>query len=284
MQEVKELAGGSQCGCWMVWEPAGGSSHRLVAGGDGNPLVVPIGEGFKFPFFLEILMIHIGTCGFSASRKKYFEEFKVVEIQKSFYTPISPELAAKWREQAPDDFEFVLKAPQTITHPPSSPTYRRYKGKMGDFGFFKVNQDTMESWEHFREIAKILHADIIIFQSPASFKEKEENVRNIYEFFNSIERDFVFGWEPRGNWSDETVRKICQEVKLIHVVDPFKREKVWGEFSYYRLHGIGSYRYRYSDEELLRLKKLVKDGDYVMFNNTNMWEDALRFKSLLSTR
>ncbi len=226
-------------------------------------------------------MIHLGTCGFPKSRNKYYEEFSTVEIQKSFYTPISPELARRWRDEAPQDFEFTLKAPQTVTHPPNSPTYRRYKGRMGDFGFFKVNQDVMASWENFRKVAKILKARIVIFQTPPRFKESDENVKNIYEFFSTVERDFIYGWEPRGSWNEDTVRKICQELELIHVVDPFKNRKLWGEFAYYRLHGRSGYRYRYTDEELMTLRKIVHDGDYVMFNNTNMWEDALRFKSLL---
>lgn len=226
-------------------------------------------------------MIHVGTCGFSASHKKYFQEFKLVEIQKTFYTLISPQLAEKWRNEAPHDFEFTLKAIQTVTHTPNSPTYRRYKGEIGDFGNFKNNWDVMNTWERFVEIAKLLKAKIVIFQSPPKFSESKENVKNMYEFFNSIEKDFIYGWEPRGKWKIETIKKICQELDLIHVVDPFKDEKVWGEFSYYRLHGRGGYRYRYTDNDLILLKKKVQDGDYVLFNNTNMWEDALRFKSLL---
>ncbi len=226
-------------------------------------------------------MLHIGTCGFPVARKKYTKEFKVVEIQKTFYTPIKEETAKKWRENAPKDFEFTMKAPQTITHPPNSPTYRRYKGELRDFGFFKNNNDVMNSWEHARKIGKILNAKIIIFQSPSSFKENEDNVRNIYNFFNSIERDFIFGWEPRGVWEKERIKKICSELDLIHVVDPFKNKRVWGDFGYYRLHGIRGYKYKYADSDLEKLMNIVKDGDYIMFNNTNMWEDAKRFKLLL---
>ena len=152
---------------------------------------------------------------------------------------------------------------------------------MGDFGFFKNNRDVMNSWDNFVKIARILRAKVIIFQSPARFHETEENIKNIYGFFNSIERDFVYGWEPRGKWKDDTVKRICEDLDLIHVVDPFKNKKLHGKFSYFRLHGITGYRYKFTDSDLLKLKNIAKDGDYVMFNNTNMWEDAIRFKSLL---
>ncbi len=229
-------------------------------------------------------MLHVGTCGFPVARKKYSQEFKVVEIQKTFYTPIKEETAKIWREEMPRDFEFTMKAPQTITHLPNSPTYRRYKGKNGDFGFFKNNEDVMSSWEQARKIGKILRAKIIIFQSPASFKEDKNNIKNIYDFFNSIERDFIFGWEPRGKWGEASIKKICSDLNLIHVVDPFKNKKLWGDFGYYRLHGIGGYKYIYSRSDLEFLIKIVRDGDYVMFNNTNMWEDAKKFKLLLSEK
>jgi uncharacterized protein YecE (DUF72 family) len=78
-------------------------------------------------------MLHIGTCGFHVARSKYYREFTVVEIQKTFYTPVSEDLAKKWRSEAPENFEFTLKAPQTITHEMKSPTYRRYRGPPGDF-------------------------------------------------------------------------------------------------------------------------------------------------------
>ncbi len=230
---------------------------------------------------LEVSALKIGTCGFPVARKKYYAEFDVVEIQKTFYTPISEKLAQKWRGDAPSNFEFTLKAPQMVTHPPKSPTYRRYKGKMGDFGYFKVNEDVLSIWEQFVTVAKILRAKVIVFQSPRSFKPTDENIRNIHEFFSTVERDFIYGWEPRGDWDPSTVRKICEELNLVHVVDPFKSPKMYGEFGYYRLHGITGYRYRYSDDELFKLKTIIGEKDYVMFNNTNMWEDARRFKALL---
>lgn len=220
----------------------------------------------------------VGTCGFPVARRKYFEQFKVVEIQKTFYTPISPELARKWRKEAPPDFEYTLKAPQTITHESNSPTYRRYRGPKGRFGRFRVNEDTMKSWEKFVEVAKILRAKIVIFQSPPSFSEKKENVDNIINFFSTIEKDFIYGWEPRGKWRDETIKKICRDLDLIHVVDPFLSKKLHGSVSYFRLHGKGSYRYRFTDDDFIYLRRITREGDYVMFNNVHMWEDALRFK------
>ncbi len=38
-------------------------------------------------------MIKVGTCGFPMSREKYWKVFKVVEVQKTFYTDMSEKLA-----------------------------------------------------------------------------------------------------------------------------------------------------------------------------------------------
>jgi len=39
-------------------------------------------------------MIKVGRCGYPVSRKKYYENFKVIEIQKTFYNLSSVELAS----------------------------------------------------------------------------------------------------------------------------------------------------------------------------------------------
>ena len=57
----------------------------------------------------------IGCCGWPEARARYFEHFPVVELQTTFYQPPSPELAEKWRSQAPPEFIFSLKAWQLIT-------------------------------------------------------------------------------------------------------------------------------------------------------------------------
>ena len=63
--------------------------------------------------------VKVGCCGFSVSMKKYFEKLKLVEVQKTFYEPPKIETAKKWKNSAPEGFEFTLKAWQVITHPPT---------------------------------------------------------------------------------------------------------------------------------------------------------------------
>jgi uncharacterized protein YecE (DUF72 family) len=89
-------------------------------------------------------------------------------------------------------------------------------------------------------------------------------------------------WEPRGEWAPEEVRELCEELGLVHGVDPFRQSPVFGSFGYFRLHGRTGYRYRYSDQELEQLREMAGKHAlcYVLFNNTSMLEDARRFQRL----
>jgi len=74
----------------------------------------------------------IGTSGFGIGRSKYVQQFRCVEVQHTFYQPPRISTLERWRAEAPDDFEFVLKAWQLITHDAKSPTYRRLKRKLSE--------------------------------------------------------------------------------------------------------------------------------------------------------
>lgn len=235
-------------------------------------------------------MLKIGCSGFPVSRKRYFENFNVVELQETFYQMPSSELARKWRENAPEDFEFTLKAWQLLTHEPKSPTYRRLKikipeAKKQNYGSFKPTDEVSDAYQKTSEIARILRAKVIVFQCPVSFIPSEENKKNMKRFFKNIKRhDFILAWEPRGGWPEQDILALCKELDLVHVVDPFKDRALYGGIVYYRLHGIEGLRYKYTDEDLKRLLSLCPEDrtSYVMFNNVFMFEDALRFKGLFS--
>jgi len=232
-------------------------------------------------------MVKIGCCGFPKGMKHYFSRFKLVEVQKTFYKPPQLATALRWRQEAPLDFEFSIKAWQPITHLCSSPTYRKAgleipQGKEGNYGFFRPTEEVMEAWSRTTEIAEALRAGVIVFQCPPSFREEEQNVANMMRFFGAIERKFLFVWEPRGKWSDERVSALCQELALVHCVDPLPREPLCSGVSYLRLHGGPGYRHKYTDEELKWLGDRWGGEAYFLFNNLSMYDDALRFERIVN--
>jgi uncharacterized protein YecE (DUF72 family) len=232
----------------------------------------------------------VGCCGWCEPQARYVNAYAAIELQTPFYEPPSVELAAKWRTLAPAHFRFSIKAWQLITHTPASPTYRRLKSKISMeerelFGSFRPTEQVWLAWERTRLIAQTLNASVVVFQCPASFIPSRENVRHFRAFFERLGDDaWVTAWEPRGGWPSELVRDLCAEFNLVHCVDPFESEATYGRALYWRLHGRGGYRYRYSDDDLQELQRRIADAPspaYAMFNNIYMKDDARRFRELL---
>ncbi len=235
-------------------------------------------------------MIRVGCCGWPVRREEYFRHLSLVEIQESFYNLPQLKTVERWRATAPEGFEFILKAPQLITHEASSPTYRRLKSKLTEaekkrYGAFKPTKEVRAARESTLALAKALRCRIVLFQCPASFTPTPEHRKNLEAFFKEIDRGgLLMAWEPRGAWEDAQIKALCKALKLIHCVDPFQRASVWGTPTYFRLHGKGGYHYRYTDQELKQLLRFCQERKetYVLFNNTEMFEDARRFTTPLS--
>jgi uncharacterized protein YecE (DUF72 family) len=232
-------------------------------------------------------LIRIGLCGFTINAADYFATFDVLEVQQTFYEPPSRETMARWRDQAPAGFVFTMKAWQIITHKGTSRTYRRLRSEVDrtQCGAFQLNDTVLRAWNVTRDCARLLRAQSILFQCPASFRPTEENVANMRRFFKEIERlkNVQYLWEPRGDWPDELLIDLCRELDLVHVVDPFLRDTVTPDFTYWRLHGIGSHYRPYTDDELQSLAaRTPREGTaFVMFNNIPRVGDAKRYREVL---
>lgn len=234
-------------------------------------------------------MLKVGLCGFTINQKLYYQTFPVVEVQQTFYEPPPPATLLRWREAAPPDFEFTIKAWQIITHRATSRTYRRLKTSLsrGDregCGAFQRSAIVAHAWDTTLECARILHAGAILFQCPASFRPTEENIEALRWFFSTVERPekVRFLFEPRGEWPEDLLLALTSELGLVDAVDPFLRNSVTPEVLYWRLHGIGSYHHAFTDEELRSLTERISptSSGYVMFNNIPRPEDARRFLEL----
>ncbi len=236
-------------------------------------------------------MFHIGCCGFTVAKTKYYEQFDLVEIQQTFYQPPSQRVLMSWRASAPAGFRFIVKAWQLITHDPMSPTYNKLLNPIADFkrlnyGYFRPTTEVMNAWGATDRAAELLRARIILFQCPASFKPSEENMANMRAFFKKIKRrDYTFVFEPRGSWRGEDIKSVCGDLDLVPAVDPFRQASVQGGVKYLRLHGKGGYSYRYSEAELKEIitKYRAEPEVYVLFNNTNMFHDAVKMKELCTS-
>jgi uncharacterized protein YecE (DUF72 family) len=237
--------------------------------------------------------LRLGLCGWNGSQASYFKDFDCIEIQSTFYDPPSVHVVRKWRELSPPSFHFCMKAWQLITHTASSPTYRRLRSlipesERGAVGSFSQSEQVWQAWQRTLEVARALNATVILFQCPKSFLPSSENLINFSLFFKRVNREgFRLAWEPRGEaWTEDIVRVLCAEHGLIHCVDPFEAKSVHGDMTYWRLHGRGSYSYRYTDGDLVFIKRMLVNRPhpgYLMFNNFSSKTDALRLRQFVNS-
>lgn len=234
--------------------------------------------------------LRIGCAGWQKAQKVYFAALDLIEIQQTFYKPPKAETATRWRGSAPAGFVFTLKAWQLITHEPASPTYERAgvtirKQDYGLFGSFRPTQEVRHAWQRTLEIAQELRAPAVVFQCPPGFTPSDEHLANMRAFFRDAPREGLrFAWEPRGaGWTDELVKQLCEELDLIHCVDPFVRLPVHGAPGYFRLHGGPDYGHVYTAEELAQVAAWCRQYrvGFCVFNNKDMWDSSLRLRRLL---
>ncbi len=248
------------------------------------------------------MIVKTGCCGFPVSRKKYYEKLSLVELQNTFYNLPTIDWAEKIRREAPEKFEFTVKAWQVITHPYKSPTWRRLRrkpeGGQENYGWLRPTKENLEAFKKTLEISRRLKAKIIVLQTPPSMPFNNESIKWVNQFFKEasslLGKDEYLGWEPRGEWAkSEVLGEILHKYRVIHVVDIFKHRPVCmpDKILYIRLHGIGrevNYKYKYSDEDLDRLVELISAEEpgvvYVLFNNIYMFDDALRFREVAVRR
>ena len=242
--------------------------------------------------------VKVGTCGFQKSRKRHYEDLDAVEVQQTFYDPPSSERLKSWRNEAPKGFEFTVKAWMLLTHGYNKRLWRRLKrsvpGSPERYGGFRLTEENIYAWEETLSAAEALEARIIVVQTPPSFGPSAENAERIAGFFQAVDtRGYLVVWEPRGAWwSDRRLLYRVAKTSGLYIAGDVirgRRPPIDQEILYARLHGLGggevNYRYKYSDEDLARLRDIVGNGGwsvaYVMFNNVHAYEDALRFKIMI---
>ncbi len=222
--------------------------------------------------------VKVGCCGFPVGMGKYFSTFPVVEINSTFYKYPEERTVKRWRERAPEEFEFTVKANREISH-----EYRM------------EGEECLKAFEKMRKICELLNANVLLIQTPASFRPDKLPVAE--KFLSKVAKKGVsVVWETRGDaWLQKEVRKklakILKKTGVTHVTDPFVCEPVYvKDFAYFRLHGLGErmYYWQFTDEELKKLADVVKKYSakkdvYVFFNNLSMFEDARRFDEYLRT-
>jgi uncharacterized protein YecE (DUF72 family) len=148
------------------------------------------------------MQFFVGTSGYSYKEWKgsfypekmpakemlrfYAQRFSTVEINNTFYRMPAPSVLEAWAGQVPENFRFVLKAPQAITH-------------------FKRLKEVEDPTERFLQVAAVLKQRLgpLLFQLPPNFKK---DLPRLEQFLDLLPAGTAAAFEFRHeSWFDDEV-------------------------------------------------------------------------------
>lgn len=209
----------------------------------------------------------------------YARQFNAVEVNATYYRFFKDETYLKWKQRAPQNFGYVLKAPQLITH------RKNLVGTDEDIRAFfrsctlledKFKLVLLQVSPHMPADLKLLHKALLAFPDPRKL---------VVEF-------------RRSEWLSPTTLSLLNSVgaSICNADSPQQRltNYLTSDQAYLRLHGRKSwYSYRYTSEELeeiagiaLQLAHLGAKVIYIFFNNdydANAPANALALRGLLES-
>jgi len=190
----------------------------------------------------------------------YAQHFNAVEINATFYRTFQDSTFHKWRDQAPEGFRYVLKAPKVITH-------RKY--------LEDVEADIRSFWRSASLLGDRL--GLILLQLAPATPYDPQRLRQALRAFDDPSRVAVEFRHTR--WLTQEVRDLLTEMGVVfcEADSPKSRPIGWltGRFAYLRLHGRTHwYFHNYSTEELSEIACFVRQAVaqgalavYIFFNN-----------------
>lgn len=189
----------------------------------------------------------------------YLCHFDTVELNNSFYRLPTEEALKMWRESAPANFVFAMKASRFITHN-------------------KKLSDPQSALEKFMPRAELLGRKLgpILFQLPPRWHVNPERLES---FLKALPKRHRYAFEMRdATWHTEPIYKLLHAYNaafchydLAGFQSPIE---ITADFTYVRLHGPGGpYQGSYSREALKTWAQRIRNWRrklkciYVYFDN-----------------
>lgn len=244
------------------------------------------------------MMVYIGTSGFSfrdwigkvypenirkSSMLTYYAlewKFNAVELNFTYYAPLSKRTAVSLLRKTPSDFVFAVKIPGPVTH-----EFWK-KGDPPDTD--EILERFVESLEPFDQEGRV---GVLLAQFPGSFQKSVKAMDYLKSLKDLLaDRDLAVEFRHE-SWVDEETYRFLEGAGITHVIADEPRvdalypyiPRVTSETTYFRFHGrnlnwfraYGSerYNYDYSEEELRTfaqdVKKALKRAKraFIFFNN-----------------
>jgi uncharacterized protein YecE (DUF72 family) len=210
---------------------------------------------------MRVMRILVGTSGYSYKEWKgtfypddlpaakmlsfYAAQFDTVEINNTFYRMPEAKALAKWEADVPENFVFILKAPQRITH----------QKRLVDCG-----EDIRYLFESASALGRKLGP--VLFQLPPFSKKDAPKLR---DFIHILPREHPVAFEFRHeSWFDDEIYGILRErdaalcaADTDEVEDPSKVLVPTASWGYMRLR-----RTEYTDDALKAWAERVQSQDW----------------------
>jgi uncharacterized protein YecE (DUF72 family) len=190
----------------------------------------------------------------------YAGQFSSVEVNATFYRFFKDQTYFKWKNQAPQDFGYILKAPRLITHR-------------------KHLLDVKENIQSFYQSCLLLEDkfEMILLQISPNTPPDKKRLCQALELFPDPTRVAVEF--RRSEWLTPEVIDMLRQIgaTLCNVDSPQQKitDLLTSNRTYLRLHGRKHwYTYNYSPDELKEIAALIRQLEkrgaeriYVFFNN-----------------
>jgi uncharacterized protein YecE (DUF72 family) len=181
----------------------------------------------------------------------YARTFPAVEIDSTFYSPPSADLARRWVEMTPAHFRFSCKLPRAISH----------ACKLRD-----CTKELNEFLHAMEPLAGKLH--VILIQLPPAFSPKDGKIA-LRSFLRQLPKSYRFAIEFRhGGWHRPQIIGLLQKYRVAWVwadtsplnernLAPFEFLPLTADFLYLRLLGDYATKYSSDGKNLHRYGKLL---------------------------
>jgi uncharacterized protein YecE (DUF72 family) len=170
----------------------------------------------------------------------YAQRFSTVEINATFYRMPTAKTVAGWAASTPDDFVFVLKAPQRITHQA------------------RLKPEAAEPLRYFSEVARQLGTKLgpVLFQLPPYFKKDLARLADFIALLSPGMRA-AFEFRHQSWFADEIYELLRSKGLALCIADTEKGSTALtatGAFGYLRLRAEA-----YSDADLASWVERIGD-------------------------
>lgn len=232
--------------------------------------------------------LRVGCGPFPPARRPYMKRFSCVELSETFHNPIGLDALRGWKSNRPAGFDYIpvvwhwlVEDPLDVADPLPEGLVRE------DLGLLQITPTNRRFWKKTAAQCKAIGARHVLLRTYPSFTPSDAHRDNLRRFVREwVEPEGLrLIWEPRGLWTREEHRALCEELSIVPAIDPWGEDEmpeVWGPDAYFFLSYPRSRRFFSADDfrEFLELVVQHTGEVFAVFRGNDRERFARRFREL----